>query len=98
MELSKQQTQGRATNMFEKWLRCRIFKGMFSDELAVQIMQKGEPQEFSVFVPKDKVQGRIDAEGRVRVRVFHRGDVAWAVLPTENQTTVPVDESQLSAA
>ena len=84
--------------MFERWLRCRIFKGMFSDELAIQIVQRGDPQELSVFVPKDKVQGKVDAEGRVRVRVFHQGNLAWAVLPMESQTTVPVDESQLSAA
>jgi hypothetical protein len=80
-----------------KWLRCFVSKGMFSDELAVKTVPlKGE--EISVFVPRDQVEGGLDQEGKVKVRVFHQGHTAWAVLPTENRATIPVREADLVAS
>lgn len=80
--------------MSERYLKCHVFKGMFSDELAVKVNSKqgGEP---SFFVPKELVKGEVDREGSVRVRVFHKGQTAWAVIPDEQQTAVPVDEAEL---
>jgi hypothetical protein len=86
---------GRIT-MFERYLRCWIFKGMFSDELAVRVASRNGDAAF--FVPRDLVKGTIDHEGKVRVRVYHQGQTAWAVLPDDMQTALPVDESQLLAA
>ena len=82
--------------MAQHWLRCDVRKGMFSDEKVVVIRtQTGEAASF--FVPSERVEGPIDQEGRVRVRVFKENSRAWAVVPNENQTVVPVDESQLVA-
>ncbi len=81
-------------DLAERWLRCRIFKGMFSDELAVQYAPP-HSNSTSVFVPKELVEGSVDGEGRVKVRVFHEGSNAWAVLPTENQMIIAVNEADL---
>jgi hypothetical protein len=82
--------------MSEKWLRCRVYKGMFSDELAVEYSGRGNPK-VSVFVPKETVQGNIDEEGKVKVTVFHEGANAWAVLPNDQPMVISVDESDLIA-
>lgn len=96
-EATLRTTQG-GRGMFERWLRCKIFKGMFSDELAIQCATPGAPATFaSVFVPKDFVRGSVDQQGQVKVLFFREGDVAWAVLPTENQLVVPVDETDLTS-
>jgi len=82
--------------MFEQWLRCNIFKGVFSDEVTVQIQPKeGKPSAF--IVSRDQVVGEYDRAGQVRVRVYQEGSTSWAVLPTDNRTIIPVDESELVA-
>ena len=83
--------------MSEQWLRCRIFKGMFSDELAISYVSRGGNIPVSVFVPKGLVEGKIDQEGKVKVSVFHQGNRAWAVLPSDQQMTIPVDDADLIA-
>lgn len=80
--------------MSEKWLKCSILKGMFRDELAIRC-KKVSGSSFSVFVPKDRVNGNIDQEGTVKVQVFHDGGAAWAVLPSGDRATIPVSESDL---
>ncbi len=84
--------------MSDGWLRCRIFKGMFSDELAIAYTSKRDGKEASFFVPKSQVVGDIDAPGKVKVRYFRQGNTAWAVLPTDYQTAIPVDDADLLAA
>ena len=82
--------------MAEQWLRCSVLKGMFSDELAIVYEFKqngGKPEKSSFFVPRDKV---VESEGKVRVRVVRQGDTAWAILPTENQAMIPIDEADLT--
>ena len=81
--------------MPEKWLKCLIFKGMFSDELAVRCTRVSG-SDFSVFVPKDLVRGGVNQEGAVRVQVFHKKNIAWAVLPSPDRATIPVRESHLT--
>ena len=83
--------------MADQWLKCNVFKGMFSDELAVKVRQT-EGGFAAFFVPKSLVEGSIDHEGKVRVRVFHEGPTAWAVIPAENAPTIPVEEADLLAA
>ena len=82
--------------MTESKLKCQIFKGMFSDEVAVRI--HAITGEISFFVPRDSVQGDIETQGTVRVRVFKENGHSWAQLPTENQTTIAVDDAQLVSA
>jgi hypothetical protein len=101
VSLTYRQNEGvslqRGAPMTEQWLKCRVYKGMFSDELAVKVSSlKGN--DTSVFVPKAAVEGVVDDEGKVRVRVFREGKTAWAVLPTETRTTIPVREADLMPA
>ncbi len=82
--------------MLERWLRCEVRKGMFSDELVVVITSvTGEATAF--FVPRERVEGD-KSDGRVRVRAFSEHSRAWAVVPNETQTVVAVDESQFVGA
>lgn len=84
--------------MADGWLRCNIVKGMFSDELAIVYTLKKQGKEASFFVPKDQVVGAVDSQGKVKVRVFRQGNTSWAVLPTEYQDAIPVDEADLVSA
>jgi hypothetical protein len=83
--------------MSEKWLRCRVYKGMFSDELAIRYVSRDGNCPVAVFVPKGLVEGKIDEEGRVKVTAFHQGNSAWAVLPSDQQLVIPVDDADLVA-
>lgn len=86
--------------MNERWLKCRVYKGVFSDELVVSVSPKRTHRR-SYFVPKDQVQGNAPAEGeegKLRVKVFQRDDTTWAVLPTEYQETIAVRDEDLLPA
>lgn len=78
--------------MSEKWLRCGVLQGMFSDEMVV-VIKTLSGEEVSFFVPKQQVEA-----GRVMVRTFKQGTRAWAVIPNDSQSIIPVDESELAAA
>jgi hypothetical protein len=78
----------------ERWLRCKVDKGMFSDEVAVTYPASGTVL-MSVFVPKSAVEGTPGGIGRVRVLLASRDSRAVA-LPTEYQDVIPVSESDLS--
>lgn len=84
--------------MNEKLLSCGIFKGMFSDELAVRYPPKDREgaEVISFFVPRDHVIGQHDGIGSVRVQVYREGKTVLAILPTENATVIPVDDADLS--
>ena len=84
--------------MSEKLLSCAVFKGMFSDELAVRYppQDREGTQVSSFFVPRDHVLGQQDGFGRVRVKVYREGGTVLAVLPNENATVIPVDDADLS--
>jgi hypothetical protein len=83
--------------MTQSWLKCKIVKGMFSDELTV-VIRAHDGETISAFVPKDRVDGKEEAAGRVKVHVFESTGQKFAVLPNENQTVISVDESELAAA
>lgn len=83
--------------MSERWLKCRIFRGMFSDERAVQFFSKNG-ETASAFVPESSVRGQVDGQGMVRVLVFQEESTAWAMLPTEDQLFLPVQEGDLVEA
>jgi hypothetical protein len=82
--------------MDSQWLKCRVLKGMFSDERAI-VFTMSNGGKYSEFVPSSAVRGEIDQDGLVRVNVFKDGKTLWAVLPTEYSDSVPVKSSQLVA-
>ena len=77
-----------------KWLKCKIAKGMFSDEYTV-IVRTRSGEDISVFVPKDAAE---EDRGRVRVRVAERMGHTVALLPDEHQSVVDVESSDLIPA
>ena len=79
----------------ERWLKCSVERGMFSDEVAVTYPADG-PARTSVFVPSAEVRGTPGQEGLVRVRVARGGGAILAILPTPYQDSVAVSEADLS--
>lgn len=87
--------------MQEKWLKCRVGPGMFSDESAVTVNSVAAlaTELRSLFVAEEYVRpDRLSDEGHVRVRVFQRGTTWWAVLPNEEQEAIPVRSADLEPA
>ena len=78
--------------MDEKWLRCSIAKGMFSDEFAI-LYSRPNSRQISVFVPRQFVD---ESTGRVKVCVFTKGYQTWAVLPNESRKEVLVSSDDIS--
>ena len=81
----------------DRWLRCKVFQGVFSDEVAVRVSPK-EGDEIAFVVSRNEVVGDHDQPGKIRVRVYREGPIAWAVLPTENHMIIPVNDSDLVPA
>lgn len=80
------------------WLRCRVDRGMFSDEVAVTYPAEGDAVR-SVFVPRSETgQWPKDKSGRaVRVRLLRpEGENPVAVLPTDESTLVAVQERDIA--
>jgi ribosomal protein L14E/L6E/L27E len=77
-----------------KWLKCKITKGMFSDEFTV-IVRTLSGENVAVFVPKDYAQ---EGNGRVKVKASEALGHAIAVLPDANQSVIDVDASELTPA
>lgn len=85
--------------MNEKWLKCTVHEGMFSDEYSVTVApkQRSGRDVTSVFVPRDLVRRKSEdsPEGLLQVRVYRQGSTWWAVLPSENQVAIPVGDADL---
>jgi hypothetical protein len=81
----------------DRWLVCRLDKGMFSDEVAVTYPASGRAL-LSVFVPLTAVSGKLDGVGKVRVQVAQQGHTTLAILPTDYRESVTVTEADLSDA
>lgn len=81
--------------MSEKWLQCRIAKGMFSDETAVTYSLPGS-RKTSVFVPSQFVRKDVGDTGRVKVLVYTKGPQTWAILPNESREEVLVRVDDIS--
>jgi len=78
----------------EKWLKCEIIKGMFSDEVTVRV--RGESgQSVAVFVPTSQIEPN---QKFVRVRAFEKQGKFLAVLPDERHTSVAVRHQDLQPA
>jgi len=86
----------------EQLLACRVYPGMFSDEVAVAYppMQQAKTSVSSFFVPRDRVMAppsEHQLHGMLRVRVIRDGTTVWAIVPDENQSVIEVEESDLSS-
>jgi hypothetical protein len=80
-------------NMGERYLRCKVYKGMFSDERAIEYPAYGE--KLSVFVPRTKVIEESGGLGKVAVFAFEANGTLWAVLPSAQPETIPVKANDL---
>lgn len=79
------------------WLRCRLDKGMFSDEVAVTYPPTAETDwQKSVFVPSACVQSEGEHQGKVKVLVILKDGQRFAVLPSPRRDIVTPEEADLS--
>ena len=77
-----------------KWLKCKIGKGMFSDEFTVTVHTlTGEA--IAVFVPK---QSANDEKSLVQVKTFDQQGRTIAILPDEHQSVIDVKAADLQPA
>jgi hypothetical protein len=82
-----------------RWLKCRIDRGMFSDERAVTYPADATKNWLkSVFVEESAVEGAPGETGRVRVRILQLDGRMMAVLPSALQEIVTVSPSDVSPA
>lgn len=77
-----------------KWLKCKITKGMFSDEVTV-IVRTRSGENVAVFVPRDLAQER---KSLVKVQVSEQYGHTIAVLPDADRSAIDVDTSELMPA
>ena len=71
-----------------KWLKCKIIKGMFSDEVTVLVCTRSG-EDISVFVPKNFAE---EPRSRVKVVVTEQSGRNFAVLPNDTQTVIDVKD------
>ncbi len=78
------------------WLRCRVVKGMFSDEVAVTYPGVPDrPDQVSVFLPRSCVRAQTEDQGEVMVDVIVEDGIHLARLPSEYPVVVEAEESDL---
>lgn len=77
-----------------KWLRCKIDKGMFSDEFTVTVRTR-TGEAIAVFVPK---QAADNQKNLVQVKAFDQQGKTIAVLPDEHQSVIDVMSADLQPA
>jgi hypothetical protein len=66
----------------ERWIACRVYPGMFSDERAVEVGDQ------SFFVNQDDVRDGADNAGQVKVTIIEIDGREFAVIPTSTRETV----------
>ena len=76
------------------WLRCRLDKGMFGDEVAVTYPAVS-PAQKSVFVPRSCVRAGEEHEVEVMVTLVVKDGAQFAVLPTPRRDIVRVEAADL---
>ena len=80
------------------FLKCRVSKGMFSDELVIVLtLENGD--EF-VFVVQSSDVKNVDSQGNgaVKVWIHTQENDRWAMLPTQQRDSVHFKESDLIPA
>lgn len=91
------------SDMMDAYLRCKIRKGLFSDEVAV-FGTSADGNSFSLFVPEESVELRglprdAAVDGLLRVEILDEGNGQVLVrLPAqafENGTTLVVRDAEV---
>ena len=78
------------------WLRCRLDRGMFSDEFAVTYPASLDAEcQQSVFVPCAFVRSVTEHEGEVMVKVVTVEGGRYAVLPSSERDVVWPEDADL---
>jgi len=77
-----------------QWLKCKIDKGMFSDEFTVTV-HTSTGEAIAVFVPKQAADRQ---NNLVRVKTFEQQGRTIAVLPDEHQSVINVKVADLQPA
>jgi hypothetical protein len=78
------------------WLRCRLDRGMFSDEVAVTYPAASHVErQMSVFVPRSCVRSETDHQGEVMVKVIAVNGMRYAVLPNSECDIVWPEDADL---
>lgn len=78
--------------VIDGWLVCEhIGKGMFSDEVSVEIARNDGAKAW-FFLNSEDVDER---RGAVRAKLENIGAIVWATLPTEDRAAVAVSRSQV---
>jgi len=79
----------------ERWLQCRLSKGMFSDEVLATYPAQGK-FVWCDFVPLEKVVGNMGETGALKVKVVGKdGDKYATVVPTSYSDLIFVAEQDL---
>lgn len=77
-----------------KWLKCKVDKGMFSDEFTVTV-HTAAGETIAVFVPKSSAD---DRKNLVQVKAFEQQGKTIAVLPDEHRSVIDVSAADLQPA
>lgn len=80
----------------EIFLKCNVFRGMFSDEAVVELPHVRGENTF--IVPKSDVCEDSPGHGRLKARLLTRGDERWVILPTDYSASVPANQVELVEA
>jgi hypothetical protein len=83
--------------MQDRWLKCRLAQGMFSNEFTVTVKTASVPSDVSSYFVSDgyvHADGRAP-DGRVLVRAYRDGSTWWAMLPTDSLDIIPVAADDL---
>lgn len=79
----------------EVFLKCRVSKGMFSDERVVEITRRGGLSR--TFVVHVSSIAEVDdvGNGKLKAALVTRGNNKWVMLPTNRQDSMLIDEGSL---
>lgn len=80
----------------EVFVKCRLYRGMFSDESVVEFPRVSGENTF--IVPKAKVSEESPGHGRLKAKLLTRGDERWVILPTDYSDSVPASQVDLVEA
>jgi hypothetical protein len=78
------------------WLRCRLNRGMFSDEVVVTYPAASHLEhQRSAFVPRSYVRSETEHQGEVLVKVIAVSGGRYAVLPNSECDIVWPEDADL---
>jgi hypothetical protein len=74
----------RRRNGTKRWVPCRVYPGMFSNERTVEVLGR------SFFVEEKSVRNVTDDQGELEVMIVEIDGREWAVIPTNTRDTIPL--------